>query len=75
VATTEEKRLSFSAANHGQQEKAPAARPGLGWDLTDQTIMGAHFLANSAISENRCIFWTTLAFFGQPMGDLCFGIQ
>jgi hypothetical protein len=56
VATAEENRLSFSAANHGQQEKAPTARPGLGWDLTDQTIMGAYFLANSAISEKSVHF-------------------
>ena len=41
------------------KEKAPAARPGLGWDLTDRTIIRAVSLHNSAIFENRCIFWTT----------------
>jgi hypothetical protein len=51
--------LSCSPANKANKEKAPAARPGLGWDLTDRTIIRARSLHNSAIFENRCIFWTT----------------
>jgi len=32
--------------NRPNKEKAPAARPGLGWDLTDRTIMVARPLHN-----------------------------
>jgi hypothetical protein len=44
--------------------------------LTERTIMGRRSLHNSAISENRCIFWTmTSIFWTTDGGDLCFGIQ
>jgi hypothetical protein len=35
------------------KKKAPAARPGLGWDLMDRTITGRPLFHNSATSENR----------------------
>ena len=58
------------------KEKAPAARPGLGWDLTDRTIMVARSLHNSAISENRCNFLDNdQHFLDNRWGDLCFEIQ
>jgi hypothetical protein len=48
-------------ADNGQ-EKAPAARPGLGWDLRvtavnrdDRTLMRARSLDNGAISEIRSL--------------------
>jgi hypothetical protein len=56
------------------KEKAPAARPGLGWDLTDQTLMVARSLHNSAISENRCNFLDNdQHFLDNRWGDLSLG--
>jgi hypothetical protein len=35
------------------KKKAPAARPRLGWDLTDRTIMGARSLHNVHFLDNQ----------------------
>src|SRR5215470_11267118 len=35
------------------KKKAPAARPRLGWDLTDRTIMGARSLHNVLFLDNQ----------------------
>ena len=42
------------------KEKAPAARPGLGWDLTERTIMGRRSLHNSAIIDHFVMAITSL---------------
>ena len=61
VATAAENRLSFSAANNGQQGKSPGSEAGaeLGWDSChgghrdDLTIMDTGSLHNKPISEIR----------------------
>jgi hypothetical protein len=76
VATAEEDRPSFSAANNGQQEKSPSSEAGarLGFDGSNNN--------GRPLSPQQRDFWKSVQFFGQwqhfldnQLGDLRFGIQ